>query len=282
MKPVGGGCFIRCVSEKTIKEEKPLAKTETEPDSKKKQKEKETLPETIAGFASVFVGGLFILTFVIQQFEIPSRSMMDTLLIGDHVLVDRLTPTGNEGLLSHFLPYREIHRGDIAVFPAPGQPGLYLVKRIVAVPGDRIHLENGILYLNGVKQEPPYVKRNGSYDSARDNFPAEGVPPSYFRPVPEWPDTLRENLRGPDLVIPKDSYFAMGDNRDDSFDSRFWGFVPRKNIIGSPLFIAWSLDQTEKDFPQEASLADRAVSFVKTAFHFFGLTRWNRVMRLVH
>src|SRR5215475_7584073 len=103
MEPAGGGCFIWCVNKKTPKEEKPLAKTATEPDIDKKQKEKETLPETISGFASVFVGGLFILTFIIQQFEIPSRSMMDTLLIGDHVFVDRLTPTGKEGIVSYFM-----------------------------------------------------------------------------------------------------------------------------------------------------------------------------------
>jgi signal peptidase I len=259
-----------------------VAKTATTAKSDKKQREKETLPETISGFASVFVGGLFILGFVIQQFEIPSRSMMDTLLIGDHVFVDRLTPTGKEGFARYFMPYREIHRGNIAVFAAPGQPGLYLVKRIVGVPGDRIHLEDGYLYLNGVRQNAPYVRRNGTYDPNRDNFPLDGNPASYDPRFPEWPATLRENLEGRDLVIPKDSYFAMGDNRDDSFDSRYWGFVPRRNIIGSPLFIAWSLNQTESDFPQDATLGDRAVSFVKTTFHFFGLTRWNRVMRLVN
>src|SRR5260370_40785368 len=88
-----------------------------------------------------------------------SRSMMNTLLIGDHVFVDRLTPTGKEGVSSYFMPYREIHRGNIAVFAAPGQPGLYLVKRIVAVPGDKIHLQNGVVYLNGVRQAPAFVDR---------------------------------------------------------------------------------------------------------------------------
>jgi signal peptidase I len=258
------------------------AETDNAKKEKNEQKQKETLPESIAGFAAVFVGGLFILTFIIQQFEIPSGSMMNTLLVGDHLFVDRLTPTGKKGLATFIMPYREIHRRDIVVFPAPGQPGVYLVKRIVAVPGDRLHLENGVVYLNGVRQEQAYVVRDGSYDPARDNFPAAGAPPSGFRPVPEWPETLQQNMQGRDLVIPPDSYFAMGDNRDNSFDSRYWGFVPLKNIIGSPLFIAWSLNQTEKDFPQDASLGERAVSFVKTAFHFIGLTRWNRVMRLVH
>ncbi len=133
------------------------AETETKPSEVQRAKEKETLPESIAGIAAVFVSGLFILTFVIQQFEIPSRSMEQTLLVGDHVFVDRLTPTGKHGLPAFFMPYREIHRGDIAVFPSPAQPGLYLVKRIVGAPGDRLHLKDGHLYVNGVKQNEPYV-----------------------------------------------------------------------------------------------------------------------------
>ena len=253
----------------------------TEQNKEEKQpREKETVPETIAGFAAVFVGALFILTFIIQQFEIPSSSMEKTLLIGDHLFVDRLTPTGKKGVATFFMPYRELHRGDIAVFPSPEHPGLYLVKRIIAVPGDHLHLEDGVVVLNGVRQAQPFVVRKGDYDPARDNFPAAG--PAGYSAVIDWPETLRRNMQGRDLVIPPDSYFAMGDNRDDSFDSRYWGFVPRKNILGTPLFIAWSLNQTESDFPQDASLAERASLFAKTAVHFLALTRWNRVLRLVH
>ncbi|HEY6270693.1 MAG TPA: signal peptidase I [Terriglobales bacterium] len=243
------------------------------------EKEHETLPESIAGIAAVFVSGLFILTFIIQQFEIPSSSMEKTLLIGDHVFVDRLTPTGKGAFPGFLMPYRDIHRGNIAVFVSPEQPGLYLVKRIVGVPGDHIHLENGVLYLNGVRQAQPFVIHN-RYEPARDDFPAYG--PAGSSAVEDWPQTLRQHLQGRDLVIPPDSYFAMGDNRDVSFDSRYWGFVPRNNILGSPLFIAWSLNQTEADFPQNASVPERVGSFFRTAIHFFGLTRWDRVMRLVH
>jgi signal peptidase I len=257
------------------------AETETKQSDLPEAREKETLPESIAGIAAVFVSGLFILTFIIQQFEIPSRSMEQTLLVGDHVFVDRLTPTGNNGLPAFFMPYREIHRGDIAVFPAPAQPGLYLVKRIVGVPGDRLHLKDGYLYVNGVKQTEPYVWHDLPYEPYRDSFPA--VPAEGVNQVaPYWPAILRQNLQGPDLVVPKDKYFAMGDNRDWSLDSRYWGFVPRENILGSPLFIAWSLNQTEADFPTDASVGERIGSFLHTAVHFFGLTRWNRVLRLVH
>jgi signal peptidase I len=250
---------------------------ETEP---QKPREKETLPESIAGLAAVFVAGLFILTFIIQQFEIPSGSMENTLLVGDHVFVDRLTPTGKGGI-PFLMPYREIHRGDIAVFPAPAQPGLYLVKRIVGVPGDRIHLRAGKLYLNGVLQKEPYVLSEQPFNPYRDSFPA--VSPEYDGQVTDaWRRALPEHIEGDDLVVPKDCYFAMGDHRDVSLDSRYWGFVPRKNILGSPLFIAWSLNQTPADFPSDASLSERTQSFFKTASHFFGLTRWNRVFRLVH
>lgn len=249
---------------------------ETEPE---KPREKETLPESIAGLAAVFVAGLFILTFVIQQFEIPSGSMENTLLVGDHVFVDRFTPTGKGGI-PFIMPYREIHRGDIAVFPAPAQPGLYLVKRIIGVPGDRIHLRAGKVYLNGVEQKEPYVLTEQPFSAYRDSFPA--VSPEFENQVTdEWRKTLPVHIQGEDLVIPKDSYFAMGDHRDVSLDSRYWGFVPRRNIVGSPLFIAWSFNQTSADFPPDPTLGQRAESFFKTAAHFFGLTRWNRVFRLV-
>lgn len=262
--------------------ETTIPASETETEKPLPRKEKETFPESIAGIAAVFVSGLFILTFVIQQFEIPSRSMEKTLLVGDHVFVDRLTPTSKEGWFTFFMPYRDIHRGDIAVFPSPAQPGLYLVKRIIGVPGDRIHLRNGVVYLNGVEQKEPYVFRDyNSYNPYADNFPA--VEASAFSDVtPAWRAELPRNIEHGDLVVPPQHYFAMGDHRDVSLDSRYWGFVPRENILGSPLFIAWSLDQTEADFPQDASLSDRVVAFLHTGAHFFGLTRWNRVLRLVH
>ncbi len=253
--------------------------TEQKNKQEEKKREKETLPESIAGFAAVLVGGLFIITFILQQFEIPSSSMENTLLIGDHLFVDRLTPTGKKGPSRLLMPYREIHRGDIAVLLSPEHPGLYLVKRIIAVPGDRLHLQDGMVVLNGVRQAQPYVIRSLSYEPARDNFPAAG--PAGPSMVTEWPETLQKNMQGQDVVIPPDSYFAMGDNRDNSFDSRYWGFVPRKNIIGSPLFIFWSLNQTERDYPQDATLAERAALFIKTGAHFFALTRWSRVFRMV-
>jgi signal peptidase I len=243
------------------------------------ERPRETLPESIAGIASVLVVGLFILTFVIQHFEIPSRSMERTLLVGDHVFVDRLTPL-KRGALGWFLPYREIHRGDTAVFFSPAQPGIYLVKRIIGVPGDRIRLTDGVVYLNGVRQAEPYVVRNGSYEAYRDEFPSalsEGI----GQLSPGWFTTLEQSIHAGEVVVPKDHYFAMGDNRDNSLDSRYWGFVPRENIIGRPLIIFWSFDLPE-DTGDPKQITDRISSFLHTTVHFFGLTRWNRVFRLVH
>lgn len=240
---------------------------------------RETLPETIAGFASVFVAGLFIITFVIQHFEIPSGSMENTLLIGDHVFVDRLTPTGKHGFPGPLMPYHELHRFDIAVFVSPAEPGLYLVKRIVAVPGDRLHLHDGNLYINGVRQAEPYVKHTEPPDAYRDEFPAmSGF--GNFQVTREWAMEMPSLIQGGELVIPPGYYFAMGDNRDLSLDSRYWGLVPAGNVMGRPLFIAWSLNQDSSAFDPKP-LGQRVVSFFDTAIHFFGMTRWHRVMRLV-
>jgi len=240
---------------------------------------KETFAEGIAGYAAVFVVGLFIITFILQHFEIPSGSMEDTLLVGDHVFVDRFTRMQGPEFLRWILPYRKLQRGDIAVFPSPAEPGLYLVKRIVGVPGDRIHLENGTLYLNGVAQKEPYVLQDDRFNPYSDNFPS--ISGTEMPDVsPGWPETVRKNLQGGDLVVPPHFYFAMGDHRSVSLDSRYWGFVPEQNIVGEPLFIAWSLKKTDRDYQPE-SIPDRISSFLHTTLHFFGETRWNRVFRLV-
>ncbi len=256
------------------------ATTEEEVKNAPPEPPKETLPESIAGFASVFVVGLFIITFVIQHFEIPSGSMENTLLIGDHVFVDRLVPTGKASFLAPLFPYRDIRRNEIAVFVHPAEPGTYLVKRIVGVPGDRIHLRDGKLYLNGVLQAEPYVIRNGTRDIYRDNFPAVS-PLESFGVADTGRKTLPPNIHSQDLVVPDGYYFAMGDNRDNSNDSRYWGLAPRANFMGRPLFIAWSLNQTETDF-EPKGVGERIMAFLNTAIHFVGKTRWNRVLRLVH
>jgi signal peptidase I len=248
---------------------------------KKPEQKKESLPESIAGIASVLVSGLFIITFMVQAFEIPSESMVKTLLVGDHVFVDRLSPTAKAAYVGPLIPYREIKHGDIIVFLHPKEPGMYVVKRIIGTPGDRIHLHDGKVYRNGEALNEPYVHHAGaSYSPYRDEFPA--IPPDGDSNVnPEWPIVMREHLKDGDLVVPPDSFFGMGDNRDVSLDSRFWGFIPRENVIGRPLFIYWSFD-TPKDQYERTAMADRVGFLVNVITHFFGKTRWNRMFHLVH
>src|SRR5215475_1967476 len=243
----------------------------------KPEKKKETPMEFISSMAVVLVTGLFIITFNLQAFEIPSSSMEQTLLIGDHVFVDRVTfaPKTPWMPLEH---YRDIHRGDIVVFLSPETPGLYVVKRIIAVPGDRIHLRDGVVYVNGVAQVEPYVRhvQPDRPDSYRDNFPAVPASQSGIRVSPDWALMVGMLKKGDDLVIPPDSFFGMGDNRDVSYDSRYWGFIPRENIIGRPLFIYWSFE-TPGDQYQRTAMIERVQFIGHIVLHFFDETRWSRM-----
>jgi signal peptidase I len=262
-------------------QEKRLAiKTEnTKKDKKKAQKPKETASESLSGIAAVLVSGLFIITFVVQAFEIPSRSMVNTLQVGDHVFVDRLTPVTATKILGPLMPYREIHRGDIIVFISPVQPGLHVVKRVMAIPGDKIHLRNGQVYRNGEALNEPYVIHSGNSNRYADNFPS--VSSEYGNQVsPEWPAVVSAHKEGEDLVIPPGNYFGMGDNRDDSLDSRYWGFIPRENIIGRPLFIYWSFETPEDQYTH-TTLSERAGFVFHVVIHFFDKTQWRRMFHMV-
>lgn len=249
----------------------------------KPEKPKETFPEFIAGIAEVLVSGLFIITFIVQSFVIPSGSMENTLLVGDHLFVDRVGPAPKAGYVGPLIPYRELKHGDIIVFihPDPAEGGIYVVKRVIGIPGDRIHLQNGVVYRNGVALDEPYViKQPGSYDPYRDEFPKYPVPTQMTGVPSTWPILLHDRIRDGDVVVPEGDYFGMGDNRDNSLDSRYWGFIPRENIVGRPLLIYWSFEATESDYTA-TSFSDRAGSLLNTAIHFFDKTRWRRTFRLV-
>jgi len=248
---------------------------------KQEQQPKETTVEFLASLAGVLVTGLFIITFILQAFEIPSSSMEDTLLIGDHVFVNREQFAAPTHWLGPLLPYRNIHRNDIVVFLSPEEQGLFVVKRIIGVPGDRIHLRDGVVYRNGEKLEEPYVQHKmGDYNPYRDNFPA--LPPSEMYGVrnENWQREFSSHLEGDDIVVPPNSYFAMGDNRDVSYDSRYWGFIPRANVIGRPMFIYWSFI-TPPDQYQMRSAGDRLGFLAHIIIHFFDETRWSRTLRIV-
>jgi signal peptidase I len=271
----------------TSEKEKKIGKTQVanqEPAAE--ETPKETTVEFLASLAGVLVTGLFIITFIVQAFEIPSSSMEDTLLIGDHVFVNREQFARPTGWMQSLLPYRNPRRGDIVVFLSPAEHGLFVVKRIIGIPGDRIHLRDDIVYRNGQKLDEPYVQHKGDpgdpYGERRPyraNFPAVS-PSSVDSLYPEWEDELSSHIQGQDLVVPPDSYFAMGDNRDVSYDSRYWGFIPRKNVIGRPMFIYWSFI-TPPDQYQMRSLGDRLGFLAHIVIHFFDETRWKRTLMLV-
>ena len=244
------------------------------------EKKKETPMEFIASMAVVLVVGLFIITFNLQAFEIPSSSMENTLLIGDHVFVDRVTPAPKTKWFPA-IPYRSLHRGDIMVFLSPSEPGLFVVKRVIGVPGDRIHLKDGVLYRNGVAvDESKYVIHSrGDYIPYRDNFP-EVAPLDSNGVTQEWRLTMGEHIENGDIVVPPDSYFGMGDNRDVSYDSRFWGFVPAENVVGRPMFIYWSFETPANQY-LKTDIGDRVAFIGKVIFHFFDETRWKRMFHLV-
>jgi signal peptidase I len=168
---------------------------------------------------------LFVRTWVFQAFKIPSGSMEQNLLIGDHLIVNKmeLVPAAN-ALERVVLPHRDVRRGDIVVFKSPEQPDRDLIKRVIGLPGERIEMRRKHVYVDGQALNEPYVQF------------LEPPPPDG---APEHPNDLRETY-GP-VTVPAGQYFMMGDNRDDSEDSRYWGFLPQDYIKGRAMFIYFSI-----------------------------------------
>jgi signal peptidase I len=234
---------------------------------------------TIAEWAITILLLLFGTTTLVQAFVIPTGSMEDTLLIGDHLLVDKLAFAPKGSISKYILPYEEPQHGDIIVFRYPVDISQTFVKRTIGVPGDHIKIINQQVYRNGVKLNEPYVYHKNPYpDSFRDNFPSSEPNLMLSDPARAM---LANNVVNGEVLVPPNSFFAMGDNRDNSLDSRYWGFVPRENIIGKPLIIYWSYDANTE------SLASSSVNtllrhFLDLGEHFFSKTRWNRTFRLIH
>ncbi len=252
----------------------------------------ETLPESLAGLAYVLVIGLFVMTFLFQNFAIPSASMEKTLLIGDHVVVDSVTlaPRTTWMPLDH---QRPVQRGDVIVFVKPNAeiPDLILVKRAIGLPGDRIHLERGILYRNGQRVDEPQISvpsdtdpnPNHEYQTARDDFPRdlEGIAAeAAANNAAGWSVDIKNHVENGELVVPEHSVFAMGDNRLESLDSRFWGFVPERNLIGRPMFVYWSF-MTPAEQADKTGAANTAGWLLHEATHFFSDTRWKRTFHRI-
>lgn len=218
----------------------------------------------IAEWSVTLILLLFGTTTLVQAFVIPSGSMEDTLLVGDHLLVDKLAYAPPGKFTGTLLPYSEVKRGDIIVFRYPIDIRQTYVKRAMGVPGDRLHLENKKLFLNGHELNEPYVVHKTEYiESYRDNFPAD---PTGVLPAPAQA-MLEKNLVNKELVVPEGYIFAMGDNRDNSSDSRYWGFVPRENIIGKPLVIYWSYAASTEDLSAPGIDFDHILDLVQHFFH---------------
>ena len=233
----------------------------------------------IAEWAVTILLLLFGTTNLVQAFVIPTGSMEDTLLIGDHLLVDKLAYAPADSFGSLLLPYQNVKRGDIIVFRKPHELEMTLVKRAVGLPGDRIRIVDKRLWINGRQINEPYVQHKTAYfDDYRDNFPPHAEPRAYPGDVTRAGMEMLGNVTGGELVVPAGLYFALGDNRDYSLDSRYWGFVPRENIIGKPLIIYWSYDA-----PTEELLAQgiSASHLRDLALNFFTKTRWERTFHLV-
>jgi len=270
-----------------------------------KEEVSETPLEAVASLCVILAVYLFVIGFMFQNFEIPSPSMVATLLVGDHLLVDR-TALAPASKWAPFVHYRPVQRGDIIVFMKPHTevPDMILVKRAIGIPGDRIHLRKGVVYLNGVAQAEPYTIQPAEDNlfSYRDDFPSDlvGLKRSATDDLAtrgdcvdkacaesvgidnrmmDWADELPQHIEGDDLVVPPGMVFAMGDNRANSLDGRFWGFVPQQNILGRPLFVYWSF-KTPDDQGDKTTSADKLRFLVYEATHFFSETRWGRTFHV--
>ena len=229
---------------------------------------------------TLIVIAIFIITFTVQPFRIPSESMEPTLLVGDFLLVDKqaAAPDGSGGLL----PPAVIHRGDVIVFHDPVDSSLHLIKRVIGIPGDRLRLRQGRVYIDGRSLTEPYaVYRPSPPDNFRDNFPRLRVADPAIDS--HWWIRMRSLIDNGELIIPTGNYFVLGDNRNDSDDSRYWGFVPRNAIVGKPLLIYFSLRQRSADdvpalTPPATVLNRRPSSRVDAILNF---ARWSRTLHII-
>jgi signal peptidase I len=224
---------------------------------------------------------LFIITFVVQAFRIPSGSMENTLLVGDYLLVDK-TRFGPAGAWQPLLPYRAIRRGNIIVFRYPADPAQHFVKRVIGLPGDHLRLWHSRVYINGQPIAEPYtVYKEHFPDEFRDNFPRGNWVNENVSVA--WATQLRTLVEHGELIIPRGQYFVLGDNRDQSLDSRYWGFVPRENIIGRPILIYFSIVEPsdDEDDPVASGPPDDKLFTLRARIsHVLGDLRWRRILRL--
>lgn len=215
---------------------------------------KSTVREYFESIVITAIIALFATTFVVQAFKIPTGSMEKNLLIGDHLLVNKFVYGLHTGFWGKILPYQDLKRGDVIVFKYPKGPEVAYVKRLIGLPGDKVEMIGHTIYINGQPLTEHYTQYIDSNNSLYDHY-------------------------GP-YLIPPDQYFAMGDNRDNSQDSRFWGTVPRDHILGKALVIYWSYETPSNEYLQ-TSVSDRMKQFTDVFMNFFTKTRWRRTFKVI-
>jgi len=246
-----------------------------------------TVPEALASLLRTILVALFLLTFVLQPFLIPSESMEHTLLVGDFLLVNKqvLAPAGKPDTFAGrfdrmILPYRDVEHGDIVVFHHPDPLYPMLIKRVIGVPGDRIRMENGRVSVNETVLEEPYAAFEPAVaDPFRDNFPERDYTDPNIQS--DWWRQMPSLTHDGELVVPGGMYFVLGDNRNHSDDSRYWGLVPRQAIVARPLVIYFSLRRPSKTDVQQAA-DDRLGHDRELSARLAEFARWKRIFRVVH
>jgi signal peptidase I len=243
-----------------------------------------TISEYLESLLVTVILALFGTSFIVQAFKIPSASMESTLLIGDHLLVNKFIFGGTGAWYEKLLPYRQLERGDIIVFKFPYADHQHFVKRVIGLPGDRLKVVDQVVYVNGKPMNEPYVVHDTTapYDPLNYNFPPPASHMIASGMQPEWAHTIRKYTKEDEIVVPAGKYFAMGDNRDRSLDSRFWGFVDRDAIMGRPFLIYWSVDATSGDYSRESTFWSRLWGVLETVAHLPSRTRWSRMLHTVH
>ena len=228
---------------------------------------KSTLCEYFESIVIAVILALFIRTFVVQAFKIPTGSMEENLLIGDHLLVNKFVfgPTISP-IERALLPVAPIRRGEVIVFKYPEEPDRDFIKRVIGLPGEKVELKEKKVYINDTALDEPYV-----------HFLEPPGQNSEFHEVTSF--DVRERY-GP-VTVPPNHYFVMGDNRDNSQDSRYWGFLPRENVKGKALVIYWSYEAERGDYAEDGAGATLK-GLVSVFAHFFTRTRWDRMFHQIH
>ena len=238
-----------------------------------------TVPQALATLLSLVVVALFLNTFVLQPFLIPSESMEHTLLVGDFLLVNKQVYAPAGKLSQWLLPYRDVARGDIIVFHHP-QPHPYLVKRVVGIPGDRLRIDDGRVTVNGLTQNEPYAAfEPAASNPFRDDFPAKIYTDPEVDPL--WWSQMQSLTHNGELIVPPGEFFVLGDNRNHSDDSRYWGFVSRQEIMARPVVIYFSLTRPSTTDVQQAA-DDRLGHDRDISARLTGFARWKRIFQVVH